>query len=166
MAGAITRRALVLAAPALCLSERFASAEPAPVRLALIVAKTSPLRDLSLTQLQEIYKGKQRTVAGQTVLPFNHPAGTQDRVGFDRVVLGLEPEEVARYWIDQKIRGGNPPPRTTDSMSLLVRLVIRLSGAVGYVRAGFITPELTALMIDGREWTDPAYPIQYVPRPA
>ena len=37
---------------------------------------------------------------------------TVDRVGFDQVVLKMDPDAVGRFWIDRKIRGGSGPPRT------------------------------------------------------
>jgi len=166
MAAEISRRTWLLAVPALCLTERIAVAEPAPVRLVLVIAKTSPLRNLAFAQLRDIYKGKQRTFSGQTVVPLNHPAGTQDRTGFDRLVLGLGPEEVARYWIDQKIRGSSAAPRTIESIGALLRSVARQPGTIGYVRSGFGSPDLVELSIDDRASTDVDYPIVYVPRSA
>ena len=51
------------------------------------------------------------------------------------MVLDLEPDEMARYWIDARIRHGEEAPRTVAS-SLLVRVVARLGGSIGYVPAG------------------------------
>jgi len=131
------------------------------VRLQLITAKGNAIRDLSLADLRQAYRGKQVSIAGQKLIPFNHPPGTADRVAFDRLVLGLSPEEVGRYWVDQKIRGGEAPPRTIDSVSLLVRVVAALPGAFAYVREGFASPELKVVSLDGRMPSDPHYPLKY-----
>lgn len=158
-----SRRGFLLTAPALCLGVRQASAEPEPIRLVVVVAKTSELRDLPLNELRSIYRGKARSGGGQTLIPFNHPAGSQDRIGFDRTVLHMSPEEVGRYWVDQKIRGGASPPRSVESVALLVRLLAKLPGAIGYVRAGVATPELRSLTLDGRQATDADYPVVFRP---
>jgi hypothetical protein len=70
---------------------------------------------------------------GARVVPFNFPPKHQVRVDFDKAVLEMSPEEVARYWIDRRIRGGTPPPKSVSSAQLIVRLVSKLEGAVAYV---------------------------------
>ncbi len=70
---------------------------------------------------------------GSRIVPFNFPPKHQVRVDFDRAVLEMSPEEVARYWIDRRIRGGTPPPKSVSSAQLIVRLVSKLEGAIAYV---------------------------------
>jgi hypothetical protein len=145
-------------AGALWLEGSLALAEP-PVRLQLVTAKANAIRDITFPDLRQLYRGKRISVAGVKVIVFNHPAGTPDRVGFDHVVLGMSPDEVGRFWVDQKIRGGDPPPRTIDSASLLLRVVAALPGALGYVREGFSSPELKIVSIEGHMPSDSGYPL-------
>lgn len=70
---------------------------------------------------------------GERIVPFNFPPKHQVRVDFDQAVLEMSPEEVARYWIDRRIRGGTPPPKAVNSAQLIVRLVSKLEGAIAYV---------------------------------
>jgi hypothetical protein len=147
-------------AGALGLTGRSAFAD-ATVRLQIVTAKANSIRDISFPDLRQLYRGKRISVAGVKVIPFNHPAGTPDRVGFDRVVLGMSPDEVGRYWVDQKIRGGEPPPRTIDSAALLLRVVAALPGSLGYVREGFSSPELKIVSIEGRLPGDSGYPLAF-----
>lgn len=78
---------------------------------------------------------KQDWGAGKRILPFNFPAKHDVRVSFDRAVLDMDPDAVARYWIDRRIRGGNPPPKQIPNAQLMLRLVQKLDGAIGYVPA-------------------------------
>jgi len=119
------------------------------------------VRDLSFADLRQLYRGKQVSVSGTKLVPFNHPANSPDRVAFDRIVLGMSPEEVGRYWIDQRIRGGDSPPRTIDSVALLVRVVGALPGAFAYVREGFSASDLKVVSLDGRSPNDHHYPLSY-----
>jgi hypothetical protein len=146
------------AAGALWLADHGARAD-APVRLQIVTAKANSIRDISFPDLRQLYRGKRLSVGGLKVIPFNHPAGTPDRIGFDRLVLGMSPDEVGRYWVDQKIRGGDPPPRTIDSVSLLLRVVAALGGSLGYVREGFSSPELKVVSIEGHLPGDSGYPL-------
>jgi hypothetical protein len=159
-----SRRAWLSAALGLGAAEfwRAGVARAAPsVRLQIVAAKNSALRDISFPDLRQLYRGKHIPISGLRVIPFNHPAGTPDRVGFDRVVLGMSPEEVGRFWVDQKIRGGDPPPRTIDSVALLLRVVAALDGSIAYVREGFLTSELKLLTIEGKMPSDSGYPLVY-----
>jgi hypothetical protein len=154
------RSALGLGAARAWLAAGIAHADP-PVRLQIVTAKANALRDLSFPDLRQLYRGKRISISGVKVIPFNHPPNTPDRVGFDRVVLGMSPEEVGRFWVDQKIRGGDPPPRTIDSVALLLRVVAALEGSIGYVREGFSTPELKVLSVEGKLPSDAGYPLVY-----
>jgi hypothetical protein len=81
---------------------------------------------------------KQSWQNGQRIVPFNFPPKHSVRVEFDRSVLQMNPEAVARYWIDRRIRGGNPPPKQVSNARLIVRLVAKLPGAVAYVPRGLV----------------------------
>lgn len=76
---------------------------------------------------------KQAWSGGKRVLPFNFPPKHEIRVAFDEAVLQMDPDEVARYWIDRRIRGGNAPPKQVPSAQVIVRLVQKLEGAIAYV---------------------------------
>src|SRR6188508_3019111 len=52
---------------------------------------------------------------GQSIEPFNLPESSSARTAFDNAVLGMNPDEVARYWIDRRIRGDARPPRKIQS---------------------------------------------------
>jgi len=153
----LSRRALLGGAGAYWFDSSRVLAGTPTVRLQLVTAKASAIRELSFADLRQLYRGKRISIAGVKVIPFNHPPNTPDRIGFDRVVLGMDPEEVGRYWVDQKIRGGDAPPRTIDSVSLLLRVVAALPGAFAYVREGFASPELKVVPLDGKLPGDAGY---------
>jgi hypothetical protein len=138
-----------------------ARAEEPPVRLAVVVARDSKLNDLSIYELKRLYEGHPMSAGGTRLIPINLVPLSKDRVGFDRAVLGMTPEEVARYWIDRKIRGESGPPVTVDSAEVLQRVVVHLEGAVGYVRAGAVSDQVKVVRIDGKLPGDKEYPIVY-----
>lgn len=154
----LSRRSLLSSAGALLLP-RPALAEAVPLRL--VVAKSSSVRDVSIGDLRQLFLRKRASLENETAIPFNHPPGTPDRVGFDRVVLGMGPDDVARYWVDRRVRSGESPPRIVDSITLLVAVIGKLRGAIGYVRDGYPTPELKTLSIEGRLPGDAGYFLVY-----
>jgi hypothetical protein len=79
------------------------------------------------------------------VVPFNLPTRTPARVAFDSAVVHMGPDEVAQFWVDKKIRGESVPPRQIATPALMIALVNRIPGAVGYVPEGFVKPGLNVL---------------------
>jgi hypothetical protein len=132
-----------------------------PTRLAIVVASDSPINDLSFHDLKRLYGGDQVNAAGKRLVPLNQGTESQDRQGFDQVVLGLSAEEAARYWIDRKIRGQSGSPKAIDPPNLLMKVVMRLNGSLGYVQPGTLQPGLKVLRIDGKLPDDKGYPIVY-----
>jgi hypothetical protein len=138
-------------------SLRSARAESRSIELAVIVAQGSPLKDLSFGDLRRIFTSEPfNDPAGTRLVPLNHPPHTPDRVGFDRVVLGMDPQSVGKYWLDRRIRGQPGPPRTVDSLSMLLKVVAKLPGAIAYVRPQYMK-DVVALKVDGHLPGKPGY---------
>ena len=96
------------------------AAEP----LAVVVGKQTELDAFSLPELKRLYMGDSVVgPKGQKLLALNRDPKSEERVGFDRSVLGMSPEEVARYWIDRKIRGQSSAPKAIEPAAVLQRVV-------------------------------------------
>ena len=143
---------------------------PRPVRagndvaLAIIVAPGSKLTNISGADLRRVFESERLTDPdGNRLIALNHPPKTPDRVGFDQTILGRDPDETGRFWIDRKIRGGSGPPRTVESLATLRRVVEKLPGAIGYIRPGQLSNEVRAIRVDGKLPEDSGYPVRYRP---
>jgi hypothetical protein len=137
-------------------------AQEAKLRLAIVVAKNSPLRQLSIKDLRNLYRGDALTGPdGKRLIPLGRPPGSPERIAFDRAVLGMSPDLAAAYWIDRRIRGQSGSPRSVESAELLLRVLAKLEGAVGYVRVSGLTDWVTSVRIEGKAPTDADYPIEY-----
>lgn len=138
---------LTLAAPAL------RAADPP---LVVIVAAGNPIADISRANLRRAFLAEPTNGPGGKLIPLNQPPSTPARTVFDRVVLGLEPEDMARFWIDQRIRGLGGAPRAVPA-AMLVRVVPQLPGAIGYVRANEVGPGLKSITVDGKKPGEAGY---------
>lgn len=128
--------------------------------LVVVVAESTGIHDISLATLRRVFVGSPAEYrSGKRFLPLNHAIGTPDRIFFDWVVLGIAPEDIGRYWVDQKIRGTSQPPRSLASAELAVRVVASFPGAITYCDPRFAGPTLTVLNIDGKPPSDPDYPL-------
>lgn len=133
---------------------RAASAGP----LVVIVSSATGLTDISSALLRRTFQGYPAEYRpGKRLVPFNHPNEAQERHRFDLAVLGLTPDEVGRFWVDQRIRGSGQPPRTVPSSELAVRVVLSFPGAITYSTVEMVKTGLTALTIDGRGPSDRNY---------
>jgi hypothetical protein len=132
-----------------------------PEALAVIVAKNSGLSELSSAQLTRMFMGDLVDNGGRRLIPLNRAITTEERAEFDRVVLGKSPDEMARYWIDRKIRGQSGAPKAVEPVDVYERVIAKLDGAIGYVRVGQLRGDVKVLRIDGKSPTERGYPIRY-----
>ncbi len=103
--------------------------------IAVVAHPSLSVSRLSESDLRPIFQTTKTSWAGGSALPLNLPESDSARRGFDAAVLGLDPDRVARYWVDRKIRGGNPPPKSVSSSALVLKVVASKPGALGYVPA-------------------------------
>jgi len=128
-------------------------------KLAIVVATDFPSDDMSFGDLKRLFMGQPMVIGGKTVIPVALNKQLPDRVAFDELVLGMDPATVGLYWVDRKIRGQSGPPKAVESPEVLLRVVSRASGAVGYVRAEAVKGKVKVLRVDGKMPNQPGYRI-------
>lgn len=163
----MNRRSLLVGIPAAILDSSLsfglsrAYAGPDIQRLAVVVGKDSAQRDLSLSALKALFKGQIiNGASGGPLVPFNFKPKTSLRVAFDELVLGMDPDEAARYWIDRKIRGQRGAPKSVPSSDVLRLVLSKMSSAIGYVPPHEVGGPMRAITIDGKMPGDAGYPLQ------
>jgi len=150
----------VLFAIAMCLAAPVLIAHAAGKKLVVVVvARGSRLTNISRADLARCFLGDPVSGGGKTLVPFNAATGTLERVGFDRAVLKMTPDEVGRYWVDRKVRGQSGPPRSLPSSAHIAKVVAKFPAAISYVPVDQLTAEIQAVQIDGVAYTDPRYDI-------
>jgi len=136
-------------------------AEPKKVPpLAVIVNAKSKVQQLSLAELRAIFTRTIRQWDGRRVVPFNWPAHHPVRVLFDRKVFHKNPEEVATFWINQRIRGRGRPPRSHGSPRIVLSFVAHERDAISYVPRGLVTHKVKVIKIDGLAPGEKGYPLR------
>jgi hypothetical protein len=124
---------------------------------AVVVSKNFPVDDIPFVELKRLYMGDRVDTGGKRLIPLALQNRLAERSDFDEVVLGMSPDAVARYWVDRKIRGESGPPKSVDSAQILLRVVDKLDGAIGYVKANEVSASVKVLRIDGKRPTDSGY---------
>ena len=151
---------MILGAPAPAAPSAAAPPASSTSTLVIVVAAQSPLRDISRQTLRRAYRGEVTEQQGIRMIALNQPPGSAARIKFDQALLGLEPDDMARFWIDQRIRGQGSAPRAIPNVALLLRVLAQLPGGVSYVNRGDLpanAPGVKVLTIDGKKPGDPGY---------
>lgn len=121
-------------------------------RQSLVVIAHPALKASSVhvSELRALFLRQTEQLGGERACPINYPAGQPLRLDFDERVLGMNEDEVGRYWVDARIRGFGVPPRTIPMPQLVVRAVAVLPGAVGYVPKALVANTKAKLLrVDG-----------------
>jgi hypothetical protein len=136
-------------------SSTLAAGEP----IAIVMSSSSRHRALSSDKLRRIFLALPTDDDdGHRFVPINLGQSSSVRERFDRNVLKMSPTEIARYWIDQRLRG-NKPPRSASSLELCRRAVQELPGAISYLPLSHAAG-LRVLAIDGRAPSDGGYALR------
>jgi hypothetical protein len=138
------RRNFLQAAAVAAFAPRTASADGD--KIWIIANKSNPMRALGLGEIEAIFTTRKLYRGdGKSVVPFNFPPHHAVRIAFDRAALHLEPDEVARYWIDRRIRGGHPPPRQVPDAQTMLRVIVSLEEAIGYLPADLVDANVNVI---------------------
>jgi hypothetical protein len=131
-----------------------------PETIVIVVAPSSPLKNVSVEELRNVFLRIDNIAQGERVIPLNHPAKTPTRVLFDKLALDMNESQVSRYWIDRKLRGDTDAPRSVSPTALLKRVVGAVSGGISYVRLEEVDASVRVLTVNGKRPTEPGYPLR------
>jgi ABC-type phosphate transport system substrate-binding protein len=125
-----------------------------PDDIVVIVNTQNPVQTIDASDLRPIFQTTKTSWGNSAgdAMPLNLPEDNPLRQEFDKAVLGLDADRVARYWQDRKIRGGARPPMRVSSTGMVLKGVASKAGAVGYVKASEVNPtvKVVARIADGK----------------
>lgn len=109
--------------------------------LAVIVHPGVPVERMGEVALEAVFTLSTTSWSnGDRIVPLNHEPLSALRVAFDRAVLRMDPDQVSRFWLDRRIRGQGTSPRVAPTSDLMLKVVAKLRGAIGYVPAAMVVP--------------------------
>ena len=137
-------------------------------------AELVELEEATVPMLRQLFLGRRSNVAGSRVHCLEPAPGTPLRRAFARLVLERSERELERYWLEQALSGGPPPPREIGSDAELVRKVALRRGAIAYLgwEAFSRLPRDGVKMVRLRDGDrllgpeDPDYPVRFTVPPA
>ena len=110
------------------------AAEPEVPAIAIVVGVGSPIRQVNVDTLRELYLRRQRLWSdGERAMPVNLPADDPVRIAFSKRVLGRLPGDLEAYWL-RLYREGVQPPLVLKTSQAVCAYVAAENAAIGYVR--------------------------------
>ena len=101
--------------------------------IAIVVGTASPIRDVTVDGLREVYLRRRRIWPdGSTSLPVNLPADHPLRRTFSTRVLGRLPEDLEAYWGRLSFDGIRPPLVLQSPQAVCAYVAVE-PAAIGYV---------------------------------
>ncbi len=101
--------------------------------IAIVVGTSSPIRDVTVDGLREVYLRRRRIWPdGTPSLPVNLPADHPVRRAFSKRVLGRLPEDLEGHWKRLGFDGIRPPPVLQSSQAVCAYVAVEPT-AIGYL---------------------------------
>lgn len=129
--------------------------------IAIIVNKNNPQNDISLRELDNIYKLKTvKWSNGGQIVPINRGFSSTAgiREAFSKIVHNMSLDDVQAFWLGQRYKGITPP-LTQQSSVAVKRMIANVDEAIGYVYVNEVDSSIKILKVDGLGPNDPGYKI-------
>jgi len=125
-----------------------ARAEPDnhPMRIAIVVGRSSTIQEVSKDILRDVYLRRQRVWPdGTRVIPVNLPPGSAVRERFSQLVLGRSTAELVSYW-NARYFEGIMPPAVLPSPAAIRAYLNAQPGAIAYLSADDVDDSCRSLL--------------------
>jgi hypothetical protein len=133
-------------------------ADVGPGPMVVVVSTGTPLQNLDIESLRRLFTGETlRDDKGNVLVPLNQAPGSAERMHFDKRVLGMDADAMARFWIDRKIRGQKGAPRSIAPARNLARIVAKFPGTIAYLSSKDVVAGLKVIRIDGKSEGESGY---------
>ncbi|HEX4663316.1 MAG TPA: substrate-binding domain-containing protein [Terriglobales bacterium] len=130
--------------------------------VAVVVNPAAPVNDLTLSEARKIFRGDRQywsTDMPIVLLVRNPPSRERDVIL--RKLYSMTESEFKQYWIAKIFRAeATTGPKIVYSNSMAADLVSVIPGAIAFMSAKDVNPNLKVVKIDGRLPGDPAYPLR------
>lgn len=113
-----------------------ALALPARGEIVVVVHPDSPLKEVSVGNIADLYLGRLRTtVQGERLLPLDQPRDSKLRERFFQLLSGMDLKRLNAYWARLQFSGDIQPPVVLADSNQIVATLRANRLAVGYLEA-------------------------------
>lgn len=130
--------------------------------VAIVVNPSTAVNDLSLLELRNIFLGERQfwNDGSRIVLLVRAPVAYERDIVLNRIYR-MDESQFRQYWIAKVFRAEvSSGPKIVYSNDMTRQLVTALAGAVGFIAASDVSPEMKVVRINGKLPGDSDYPLQ------
>jgi ABC-type phosphate transport system substrate-binding protein len=128
--------------------------------LAIIVHKSNPIQNLTMSELREYFLAERsRWSTQQKIRVAMREPGSPEREAVLRLICGMNrDQDFTTYFLRARFSEQViDEPRNLDSASNMIKFVANVAGAIGYVRADEVDPSVRVIRVDNLAPGDPGY---------
>jgi len=132
--------------------------------LAIIVNKSNPIQNLSMTELRELFLAERsHWSTRQKIRVAMRESGAPEREAILRLVCGMSrDQDFTTHFLRAKFSEQViDEPRSLNSAPNMIRFVANVVGAIGYVRADEVDPSVRVIRVDDLSPGDPGYKLRF-----
>jgi len=117
----------------------------------IVVHPDNPVSELSKKELVKIFKQKKKSWKnGDAITVLNLPTSNPTKEEFTEKILGMDGENLEKYYLKRAISGKGQPPKVVANSEEIVKLIKNDPTAIGYIDAAQSSESLKVLKIDGK----------------
>jgi ABC-type phosphate transport system substrate-binding protein len=137
-------------------------AAPDDEALAIIVNKSNPIVNVSLTELRKMFMAQQtQWASGNRVTVVMRQPGQGERATALRLIYRMSERDFNRYFLRGTFTGETQSvPKTLATAAGVAKFVFNVPGAIGYVRASEVDGSVKIVRVDGHAPWDGGYPLK------
>ena len=130
-------------------------------RLVIVVNPRTPLTQVGLKELKELYLGEISRLGGHEMVPVNHAAHTPIRLAFEKQVLRMNADEFAQHWKARRfLDTSQKQPTVFRSVESVKTFVAAEKGAIGYLPYSATDASVLVIRkVDNIDLTAKEYPL-------
>jgi ABC-type phosphate transport system substrate-binding protein len=130
--------------------------------LAIVVQKNTPVDNLSLAELRNIFLANQQFWPDRSriILLVRAPESDERDYVLDRIYQ-MDEAQFRQYWIAKMFRAEVPRgPKIVFSTDMTLDLVVAIPGSISFMRADAVTEDVKLVRVDGKLPSDDGYPLK------
>ncbi len=137
-------------------------AVPNEEALAIIVNKSNPIDNVSLTELRKIFMAEQtRWPNGHRVTVVMRQPGQDERATALRLIYRMSERDFNRYFLRGTFTGETQSvPKNLTTAAGVGKFVFNVPGAIGYMRASEVDDSVKVVRVDGHAPGDGGYALK------
>jgi ABC-type phosphate transport system substrate-binding protein len=142
---------------------------PAPDdSLGIVVNRSNPVENLSFAELRKIFMGEQTHWSnGRRITVVMLEAGKQERQAILTQIYRMDDKDFNKHFIQGMFTGEiHAAPKTLATSTEVLKFVLNVPGAIGYVRGAEADESVKVVRVDSRLPGDKDYSIRLHPKSA